>query len=220
MTGTEIIPYSAESHTIEDLGIFFSKAMQGDPLFTFLFPDEKTRKKYTPLIMEVYLELGIKRGFVDLLTLSNEELVGGIIAMGPDRSYINAPGFFKEMFRFRRLPLLAHLITKRVKAIMELSDLVDAVHHQMPKRHYYVSMLGVLPEYRSQGLGARILKNVSERSTYDNIPVYLESSNPRNLSFYERSGFHEGYRIENRRKDFEVIFFCSDPSISLKGSEK
>lgn len=216
MSDTVIIPYSSDKYTIKDLGAFFSMAMQGDPLFTFLFPDEKARKKYTPLIMEVYLELGIKRGFVDLLTHPKGELIGGIITMGPDRSYINAPGFFMEMFRLRRLPLLAHLVIKRVKAIMELSDLVDAVHHRMPKRHYYVSMLGVLPEYRSKGLGARIMKSLLERSSHEGVPVYLESSNRRNLSFYERSGLYEGYRGVNRRKDFEVIFFCSDPTIPLK----
>jgi ribosomal protein S18 acetylase RimI-like enzyme len=44
---------------------------------------------------------------------------------------------------------------------------------------------------RSGGVGARLVAPLLERLDADGIGAYLESSNPRNLSFYERLGFTE-----------------------------
>ena len=38
-------------------------------------------------------------------------------------------------------------------------------------------------------MGARLLAPVLARCDRDGLPAYLESSNPRNLPFYERHGF-------------------------------
>jgi ribosomal protein S18 acetylase RimI-like enzyme len=38
-------------------------------------------------------------------------------------------------------------------------------------------------------VGGRVLQPVLERCDDEGLPAYLESSNPRNWSFYERHGF-------------------------------
>jgi len=39
------------------------------------------------------------------------------------------------------------------------------------------------------GLGSILLRHAVARSDREGVPAYLESSNPRNISLYERYGF-------------------------------
>ena len=42
---------------------------------------------------------------------------------------------------------------------------------------------------RSRGIGARLLEPFLARADREGVGIYLESSNPRNLSFYQRYDF-------------------------------
>ena len=54
---------------------------------------------------------------------------------------------------------------------------------------WYLSVIGVDPAYQGRGIGAALMKHSLLRPDEEGIPSYLESSNPRNISFYERHGF-------------------------------
>ncbi len=56
-------------------------------------------------------------------------------------------------------------------------------------RHYYVYAIGVRPEFQGQGLGGRLMQPILGLADAEGVPVYLESANERNLSFYLRLGF-------------------------------
>ena len=58
-----------------------------------------------------------------------------------------------------------------------------------PKDAWYLEYLGVDPMSHSLGLGSLILKNSLSKIDALHQPAYLESSNPRNMSLYERHGF-------------------------------
>lgn len=65
-----------------------------------------------------------------------------------------------------------------------------ALERQHPAQpHWYLEALAVVPEVRSRGVGPTLLAPVLERCDADRLPAYLESSNPRNIPFYERHGF-------------------------------
>ncbi|WP_416907820.1 MAG: GNAT family N-acetyltransferase [Polymorphobacter sp.] len=55
--------------------------------------------------------------------------------------------------------------------------------------HWYLPVIGCDPLYLGQGLGAMLMKAALERVDASGLPAYLESSNPRNVSLYERHGF-------------------------------
>jgi ribosomal protein S18 acetylase RimI-like enzyme len=63
----------------------------------------------------------------------------------------------------------------------------DKLHPSQP--HWYILILGVHPEHQGKGLGGQLLKQVLQRADDEKAPVYLESSNPKNLDFYRRYGF-------------------------------
>ena len=69
----------------------------------------------------------------------------------------------------------------RVQAVFE--------RHHLREPHWYLEALGAVPAARGAGVGPRVVQPVLDRCDEDGVPAYLESSNPRNWSFYERLGF-------------------------------
>lgn len=57
--------------------------------------------------------------------------------------------------------------------------------------HWYLPLIGVDPAHQSKGHGAALLSYALERCDRENLPAYLESTNPRNISLYRRHGFAE-----------------------------
>ena len=61
--------------------------------------------------------------------------------------------------------------------------------HHPPGSFWYLNAIAVRPDGRGRGVGARLLGPMLEHADSEGVPVYLESSDPRNLTFYERHGF-------------------------------
>jgi GNAT superfamily N-acetyltransferase len=66
-------------------------------------------------------------------------------------------------------------------------DQMDEGHPTFP--HWYLPWLGVRPTMQGAGLGARLLKHCLTKVDADHVPAFLETPNPRTVSFYERHGF-------------------------------
>ena len=62
--------------------------------------------------------------------------------------------------------------------------------------HWYLPLLGVDPYYHGKGLGSTLMQHAIDKCDQDNKFAYLESSNPRNISFYERHGFERLGKIQ------------------------
>ena len=54
---------------------------------------------------------------------------------------------------------------------------------------WYLSIVGILPQFRNQGLGAQLLEPVLERADAAGVSTWLETFTPRNQSFYQRLGY-------------------------------
>lgn len=55
--------------------------------------------------------------------------------------------------------------------------------------HWYLSLIGVEALHRNKGYGAALLEHGLRRCDREHLPAYLWSSNPLNISLYERHGF-------------------------------
>lgn len=76
----------------------------------------------------------------------------------------------------------------------EKHETLGAVLQQMddhhPKEpHWYLAVIGVDTAHQGKGLGAQLMRAGLECCDADGLPAYLESSNPANISLYERHGF-------------------------------
>jgi ribosomal protein S18 acetylase RimI-like enzyme len=64
---------------------------------------------------------------------------------------------------------------------------MEAVHPTYP--HWYLPWFGVDPALQGQGVGSALMTQCLAIVDGNHLPAYLESPNPRNISFYERHGF-------------------------------
>ena len=61
--------------------------------------------------------------------------------------------------------------------------------HHPHEPHWYLPLIAADPNWIGQGLGTLLMKHALRRCDEEGIAAYLESSNPRNISLYERHGF-------------------------------
>jgi ribosomal protein S18 acetylase RimI-like enzyme len=66
-------------------------------------------------------------------------------------------------------------------------DLMGAAHPTCP--HWYLPWFGVHASMQGKGLGGQLMTYCLEIVDASHMPAYLETPNPRNISFYERHGF-------------------------------
>ncbi|CAN5905733.1 GNAT family N-acetyltransferase [soil metagenome] len=76
----------------------------------------------------------------------------------------------------------------RTPAVFRDIDHMEKMH---PKEepHWYLAFLGVEPSEQGKGLGSALLRPVLNRCDAEGVPAWLETTNERNLSLYERHGF-------------------------------
>ena len=72
---------------------------------------------------------------------------------------------------------------------------------------WYLSIIGILPAFQGQGLGPDLVKPVLAKTDQLKVPSYLETFTPRNMSFYERLGYHEIATINEPTtgKDYAIM---------------
>ena len=71
-----------------------------------------------------------------------------------------------------------------------------AEHHPHDEPHFYLFVLGTAQASQSKGVGSALLQEVLARCDRQGLPAYLESSNIRNVPFYERHGFRVLTEVE------------------------
>ena len=71
--------------------------------------------------------------------------------------------------------------SQRVQEVMDL--------HRPREPHLYLWLLGAAPEAQRTGVGRALLAEVSSYADARGLPVYLETMNPDNVSYYLGHGF-------------------------------
>lgn len=83
------------------------------------------------------------------------------------------------------------------QALSDLHSIFEQMGRFHPTEpHWYLPLIGVDPACQGRGLGGTLMRYATERCDRDGLPAYLESSNPRNISLYERHGFEVMGRIQ------------------------
>lgn len=59
----------------------------------------------------------------------------------------------------------------------------------VPENSWYLSIVGLAPEYQNKGLGRGLLEPVLGKTDELGVPTYLETFVPRSIPFYQRLGY-------------------------------
>ena len=84
----------------------------------------------------------------------------------------------------------------------EIRDDLYSILEQMDTYHpkdrpcWYLPFIGVDVSRQGRGLGSALMKHALKRCDEEGTQAYLESSNPANISLYERHGFQVMGRID------------------------
>jgi len=83
----------------------------------------------------------------------------------------------------------------------DLAKAAEGVFEGMAKYHpkephWYLPLIAADPNWIGQGLGAALMKHALAKCDQNGVIAYLESSNPRNISLYERHGFRTVGKIQ------------------------
>ena len=88
----------------------------------------------------------------------------------------------------RMIPILEATVPEdRLEDVFGVFEAMESFHPE--EDCWYLPLIAVDPYYQGQGFGSQLMKHALARVDEDGLPAYLESSNPRNISLYERHGF-------------------------------
>jgi GNAT superfamily N-acetyltransferase len=153
------------------------RAFDDDPLVNWIVnPDARRQERVRILIMAAH-RLASAHGEVYV----TPELTGAALWFPPQDSPTLLENF-KLMVGMARAAPVSHLPTV-------LRGMVDLAARHPTYPHFFLYMLAVDPAHQGRGIGAALMRPVLTRCDREGLPAYLENSNERNLTLYERQGF-------------------------------
>jgi GNAT superfamily N-acetyltransferase len=168
------------------LGDVLADAFTEDPVFTWLIPpglrgrDHRARTFFTSMSRS-YLRRGKP------CYLAGEDLAGeaGAAALWAP------PGAWAMPLSQVILEAVPNGLALRRNLLRALRTQlqVERLHAAHSPAHWYLGYLGARRDRQGEGLGTQMLREVLAGADTDGVPAYLESSNERNLTLYERNGF-------------------------------
>tara|TARA_Y100001970_G_scaffold162688_1_gene198856 strand:- start:2074 stop:2673 length:600 start_codon:yes stop_codon:yes gene_type:complete len=173
----EIIIYSKAQQTsaVNILLLAFSS----DPFQRYIMPDPSTYFRNSSIWFKNAIDQSI----------SVEGLWGGV-------DYSGTGVWFppKYVMNFEAMEETYNDFPQSIKS--NIFKYFEELTRARPDDAWYLEYLGVDPRHQSQGVGSSILKNSLAKIDSYNQPAYLESSNPRNMSLYQRHGFEVQKKIQ------------------------
>ena len=149
-------------------------AFAGDPLMRWAFPDPHDYLTHYPDFISVFVDAAIQYGSGSYLS----GFAGATLWLPPG-------GKIDEKAAAEKMASM--LPEERQEEVFGFFASLTTKHPQEP--HWYLGVLGIEPAKQNLGLGSVLMKEDLKRVDEAGALAYLESSNPRNVPFYERHGF-------------------------------
>ena len=173
---------TASGYDAERLGRAMSGAFADDSASAYLWPDPDERRD---ALRWYYGVLVPRVGFGGGRVYTADGGVGQSVWVRPGHTVGLAAGVKAGALGFpRRFGAAA---TWRLKT---LTDTIDALRRDdAPPDHWYLLLLGVEPRAQGNRWGTRLMAPMFAEADRQRRAVYLETSTPSNVPYYERHGF-------------------------------
>jgi len=178
--------YKLTLNDVENVIKVAGNAFQDDPTTIFAYPDERERKEKLPYGFVMLYRYGIKNG---ITYATSNNLEGIIIWLPYDKIYQSFWTMMKNggFYTMRKVGLKL----KAMKRTMTVFNHIESVHKELiPYKHWYLQNIAVKPEEQGKGYGSSLLKPMISKIDNEGLPIYLETNNEKNLSFYQKHGFN------------------------------
>jgi GNAT superfamily N-acetyltransferase len=169
-------------HLVEAASLL-GRAVVDDPLFMYLLPDARQRGSCIPMLMEMFLRIGLAHGEV---WVTPSPIAGVACWLSPAHPTItaedrDAAGWSGVEAAWGREAV------DRFRAFF--GDRDRAVGALAPEPHWQLAWLGVEPGRQGQGIGSALVRQVTARADADGVACWLFTFAARNVPIYEHLGF-------------------------------
>ncbi|MDL5203751.1 GNAT family N-acetyltransferase [Streptomyces sp. ALI-76-A] len=151
------------------------EAFQDDPVSGWVFPGDEYRRTTHHRLMAAFTDIVLADGRIDL-TEDGSACALWLSVSADEHADEEGPALVREAVDPQN---------ERVELIGRLTADV----HPSERAHAYLWMIGVSPERQGEGLGTALITSVLDRCDREGVPAYLEASNARSRTLYERLGF-------------------------------
>ena len=149
-------------------------AFSADPIMRWLWPDSHDYLRHYPAFVRGFGGRAFENGTAHV----SEDFSGGALWLPPG---VGANDDELEA-------ILEETVPEPVRS--EIFSMLEQLAELHPKEpHWHLAFIGADPAHRGKGIGAALLTHALERIDAEGLHCYLESSNPRNISLYQRHGF-------------------------------
>jgi GNAT superfamily N-acetyltransferase len=157
-----------------------ARAFADDPVMRWILPDEPMRLRRLPKFFAVSMRGVLRHGSSELMVLSHR-LAGCAVWLPPGRWL---PSTWRQL---AAVPGYARALGSQLAVASVTYHALAEAHPAAP--HWYLAGLGTDPPFQGTGVGSELIRARLARCDAAGLPAYLESSNERNVPFYERHGF-------------------------------
>jgi ribosomal protein S18 acetylase RimI-like enzyme len=179
-----VTPVRLPPERLGEAAAVMGRAVMDDPLFVALLPDAQQRVSGVPMMMEMFLRIGLAHGEV---WVTPPPIRGVACWLPPAHPTIteevrNAAGWQEVAAAWGREAV------DRFQAF--LGDRDGAVASLAQEPHWHLTWLGVEPGHQGQGIGSTLVRQMTTRAAAEEMACWLFTFAPGNVPIYERLGFH------------------------------
>lgn len=165
-------------------GKMLGRAFRDDPMWVSLIPDPDERSE---MLLTMFTALARTTPAARGVAEKTPEIHGVALWLAPGRD-IGLWAMVKSGFALARFTLgLPGQDRKRMMAV--LREIGDRKKLLMPEPHWYLSAIGVDPDFQGEGIGSALMQHGIARADRGKRPIYLETDTDSNVRFYQHLGF-------------------------------
>lgn len=166
----------------DSLASALSRAIQNEPHFKYLIPDEQARCTILPWFLRA---VAIRACHVYGEIYTTPRIEGGALWISPGRAVA-----FEQMVRREMLAMPFKLGWTNFRHCVNLAARLEAVRKRLVRGPYWYLMVhGVKPSMQDRAIGAALLEPVLSRADSFGLSCYVETFQETELPFYEACGF-------------------------------
>lgn len=167
---------------IDLAAVVLAGSLHDDPAYRRIFPDDETRAHSLQSFLRGPVAEATRRGTCWVAT--DPDIVGAAVWVEPG----GYPWSWSKQARM--VGSLLGVLVKSPSSVLDLVRLGSKVDAHFPDEPvWYLQVLGVSSARQGEGIGHRLVAEVTGRAMADAVPCYLETINERAKAFYERHGF-------------------------------
>ncbi|MBY9013939.1 MAG: GNAT family N-acetyltransferase [Candidatus Lokiarchaeota archaeon] len=171
--------YQLQKKDLEKAIDVFVNAYSDDPMFEKFIKEEDKRRAQFKIMTKFCMKYGN-------VYSSSDNIEGVMAIVSHDKGDMTGLKVFLSGGFFLGLKLLSlqKIMGQSAKAIEEAKKDLDL------GPYIFLFIMAVSKENQGKGFGGKFLRAIIEKSEIERLPIYLETQNEKNVSLYEKFGFH------------------------------